>query len=98
MAAYFMGAVEITDAAGFQKYAEAGFGSMDGFNFEVVALDDSPLLLEGELPAHHLVILKFDSKDEIARWYNSQAYTKVKPLRHASSKTPFLVGIEGYPG
>ena len=96
MAAYFVAAVEITDADGFQKYVEGGFGSMQDFKFEVVALDDDPLLLEGNLPGHHIVVLKFESKAEIERWYKCEAYTKIKPLRHASAKTSFFMGIDAY--
>ena len=98
MAAYFLAAVDINDVKGFQKYSEAGFASMEGVKFEVISIDDNPLLLEGKLPGHHIVILKFDSKEDIKKWYDSAAYAKAKPFRHASCDTAFFVALDQFKG
>ena len=96
MAVYFLAALNVNDKDGFQKYGEAGFASLEGHAFEVVSIDDDPELLEGTIPGRHMVLLKFNSKEELHRWWDSPSYAKAKPFRHAAADTPFIIAINGY--
>lgn len=96
MAAYFLAAVNINDHEAFKKYIEAGYASLQGYTIEVVSVDDDPELLEGTIPGRHMVLLKFNSKEDLRRWWNSPSYTKARAFRHASADTPFIIAMNGH--
>ena len=96
MPVYFLAAININDRDGFQKYAEAGFASLQGHTCEVVSIDDDPELLEGSVPGRHMVLLKFNSREDLRRWWDSADYAKAKPFRHTAADTPFIIAMNGY--
>jgi uncharacterized protein (DUF1330 family) len=96
MSVYFLAAVNVNDNATYKKYMEAGFASLEGHTYEIVSVDDDPELLEGAIPGRHMVLMKFNSKEDLRRWYDSPGYTKARALRHASADTPFMIAMNSY--
>lgn len=89
MAAYFLAVMDIVDQTGFQQYAEAAMPSFEGVNFEILSIADDPEVLEGELPAKHIALIKFDDEAALKAWYESDSYRKAKPFRINSTTNSF---------
>jgi uncharacterized protein (DUF1330 family) len=96
MPVYFLAAININDNDAFKRYIEAGFASLQGHTFEIVCVDDDPELLEGAIPGRHMVLMRFNSKEELRRWWDSPGYAKARPFRHAAADTPFIIAMSGY--
>ena len=46
-----------------------------------------PVPLEGESPKGRLVIIEFDSMEKAKAWYNSPAYTQLRPTRQKAGRS-----------
>lgn len=71
-----------------ERYADYEAGFMDVFaahRGKVLAVDESPTLLEGEWPCTRTVVIEFPSKEEALAWYQSDAYQEIAQHRFASS-------------
>lgn len=96
MAAYILFAMDVTDEAGFQQYAEAAMPSFEGVNFEIISIMDNPEVLEGTLPAQHIALIKFDDEESLKAWYESDNYKKAKPLRINSTTNSFATILKSF--
>ncbi len=94
MSAYVIAVVNKKDLATYQKYLEAGFLSVQGFNPEVTVAEQ-PQVLEGSFPGTTLIMMKFKTAEEAQRWYDSDLYQKAIPFRHAAGDTPFAILFPG---
>jgi len=86
MAAYILAQLDVHDPENFQRYREkvAPLVSEFGGRYLVRGGDITPL--EGELSAPRLVIIEFDDREAAKRWYFSDAYQEILPLRLNSAK------------
>lgn len=89
MAAYFLAVMDVTDQEGFQRYAEAAMPSFAGVNFEILSIADDPEVLEGDLPAKHFALIKFEDEAALKAWYGSESYAKAKPIRLGATTNGF---------
>jgi uncharacterized protein (DUF1330 family) len=94
MSAYLLSVIDKRDHATYAEYVAAGFASLRGIEFEAI-VGERPEVLEGTLPGTAVVLMRFNSLDEARNWYNSEAYQKAIPLRHAAARTPFVVLFPG---
>lgn len=90
MASFIVGVVSKHDLERYQDYAMAGFRLIDGVAVEV-ALAASPEVLEGDFPGTSMIIMKFADDDAARKWYDSEGYQDVIPIRHASADTHFVI-------
>ncbi len=90
MASFIVGVVSKHDLDRYQDYAMAGFRLIDGVAVEV-ALAESPEVLEGDFPGTSMIIMKFADDDAARKWYDSEGYQEVIPIRHASADTHFVI-------
>lgn len=95
---YILFLADINDTEGFEKYSEAGYASMSGFEIEVLIIDDAPTLLEGQDVGKHIVLMKFESRAKAQEWYNSERYNIAKPFRHQTCTTHAVLELEGWTG
>lgn len=65
---------------------------------QLVAFDPASERLEGETAGHQTIVLRFDSKQEAKRLYESGEYQALIPTRHAATSNHFAVLVEGLPG
>lgn len=95
MAAYLVGQIEIHDPAEYTKYLD-GLAPMFGlFEMEVLVADDNAEIIEGEWKTCRTIVLKFSSKEELHRWYNSPEYKSV--IQHRlDSTTSNVVAADGF--
>jgi len=104
MSAYAVAAVNVENARVFAEYFEAAQASFlaactkqPGFSCELIAADEQPLLLEGTLPGKRIVVFKFDSKENLLKWYNSSEYQEAKTIRANGVRLEFFVVLDASP-
>jgi len=90
MASFIVGVVSKHNLERYQDYAMAGFRLIDGVEVEV-ALAESPEVLEGDFPGTSMIIMKFADDDAARKWYDSEGYQEVIPIRHEAADTHFVI-------
>jgi len=80
MSYYFIAQININDEIEYQKYLDKVDEVFDKFDGEYLAVEDSPTVLEGSWKYTRSVIIKFKSKEDFSKWYNSPEYQKI--LKH----------------
>jgi uncharacterized protein (DUF1330 family) len=94
--AYAIFTEAITDHAGMGEYGRAAFPTLMSHGARVLAVDNSPEVLEGAWHGSQTVLLEFDSVEAARAWYDSQEYGTAKLLRQAAATTnaAILHGLE----
>jgi uncharacterized protein (DUF1330 family) len=85
MSCYFVAQIRIHDPDEYQKYLDGFDEIFSRYKGIVVAVDEDPVVLEGEWPYTRSVIIRFPNDDEAKRWYESPEYRELKKHRHRSS-------------
>ncbi|WP_427917663.1 DUF1330 domain-containing protein [Streptomyces sp. cg40] len=85
----------VKDPAGMDAYSRAAGPSIAQSGAAVLAADGQPHLLEGEWHGDRTVVLEFDSVEAARAWYESEAYGRAKPLRHAAADTNAVI-VSGF--
>lgn len=94
MSVYAVALITIRDRAAYTKY-EAGFA--DIFNLysgEILSVEESPRVIEGDWPFTRTVLLRFPSDADFRAWYDSPAYQALAQHRYRGSSAQ-LVLING---
>jgi uncharacterized protein (DUF1330 family) len=96
MTHYFAAQIRIEDPEEYEKYLEHFDEIFSRYNGEYLAIDESPVLLEGEWNYTKSVLVKFKSEKEFKDWYYSDDYQKILKHRLAAAKcdTILIKGIE----
>lgn len=81
MAAYVVLDMEITDLEGFKEYQEHAGAVIERYGGKHLVRGGTLEVLEGDWQFHRLVILEFESVEQVMRFYNSEEYTPLKALR-----------------
>ena len=95
MAAYFIVNVEVKDPAGFEAYRQAVPATIAQYGGRYIVRGGRHETLEGTWNPTRLVVLEFPSLDAAKRWYESEEYRKIKPLRlqHAAGDMVLVEGL-----
>ena len=56
-----------------------------------MALAEQPEVHEGHFPGTSMIIMKFADDEAAARWYRSEGYQQVIPIRHEAADTHFVI-------
>jgi uncharacterized protein (DUF1330 family) len=80
MSYYFIAQIRINDQAEYQKYIDGSGEVFKKYNGKYMAVDNEPVLLEGDWNYTRTVLIRFDSRDDFDAWYESDEYQKI--LRH----------------
>jgi uncharacterized protein (DUF1330 family) len=95
MSVYLVGAIDIVNPDGYEKY-RAGQGALFAeHGLELLSGDDHPEILEGAKPAGHLFIVKFSSMDKLHAFFGSDTYQSIVHHRHESANTRFIMAMRG---
>ncbi|MGB8490379.1 MAG: DUF1330 domain-containing protein [Bacteroidales bacterium] len=96
MAYYFAAQIKVNDPAGYDKYLDHFDEIFSKYKGEYIAIDESPVILEGTWDYTKSVIIKFNSKKEFEDWYYSDEYQTILKYRLNSAKcdTILLEGME----
>ncbi|MEZ4553300.1 MAG: DUF1330 domain-containing protein [Dehalococcoidia bacterium] len=93
MSVYFIIQEEIHDADALVAYREKARAASGGG--KVLALDDSPLAMEGNWHGGRCVIIEFEDEAAFRSWYDSPAYQEALAIRLAAtdSRSGLVHGI-----
>jgi uncharacterized protein (DUF1330 family) len=93
---YFVAQIRINDPVEYEMYLENFDSIFSRFHGEYLAIDESPLLLEGTWDYTKSVLIKFNSKTDFEAWYYSGDYQKILKhrLRAAKCDTILLEGVD----
>ena len=91
MSCYFIAQISIHDDNEYKKYLN-GFDSVfERYDGEVVAVEENPVILEGEWDYSRLVMIRFPNEDDAGRWYHSPEYQSLLQHRLNASKGTALL-------
>jgi uncharacterized protein (DUF1330 family) len=93
---YFVAQIRIHDPEEYEKYLDKFDDIFSKYKGEYLAIDESPVLLEGNWDYTKSVLIKFNNKRDFDDWYYSEEYQKILKYRLNSSRcdTILLEGIE----
>jgi uncharacterized protein (DUF1330 family) len=94
MSRYFVAQIRIHDYREYEKYLERFDDIFSSYKGEYLAIDESPVLLEGEWNYTKSVIIKFNSKKDFEDWYYSDDYQEILKYRLNASKSDTIL-VEG---
>lgn len=96
MSHYLIAQIDIVDREAYGRY-EAGFMDIfSRFGGTLLAVDESPQLLEGAWPYTRTVLISFPCADDAMAWYQSDDYQALAQHRYAGSSA-HLVMLQGLP-
>ena len=91
---YFVAQIRINDPDEYEKYLERFDDIFSQYKGEYLAIDESPLLLEGAWNYTKSVLVKFNSKLDFEDWYYSIDYQSILKHRLKAAKCDTIL-IEG---
>ncbi len=94
MAAYLIAQVEVTDPDTFAKYSQQVPGVIAQYGGRYKVRGGSSKAIEGAWAPDRLVVVEFDSMDQLETFYNSAEYAPLIELRTKSANTE-LTFVEG---
>ena len=95
MSAYLLGAINIHDRVGYAAYQQAAVTALAPFKVEFLAVDPSPVMLEGEQPADHLFVIRFATMADARAFYDSDEYRLARAIRLEAADTLHLMLLRG---
>ncbi|MGA0170630.1 MAG: DUF1330 domain-containing protein [Pseudomonadales bacterium] len=94
MSALVLAQVTIKDREAYAAY-EAGFlAILNDHQGQIVSVDESPDVLEGDWPCTRTVVLEFESKARAQAWYTSTDYQTLAQIRFNSASANVVI-IDG---
>lgn len=91
MAVYGVAHITITDRAAYDRYSAAFMAVFSQFRGTLLAVDESPEVIEGEWTATRLVMMSFPDAAAFHDWFDSPAYQAIASHRHAGSTAVILM-------
>jgi uncharacterized protein (DUF1330 family) len=91
---YFAAQIKIHDHDEYEKYLDKFDDIFSKYKGEYLAIDESPVVLEGAWDYTKSVLVKFDSKKDFEDWYYSSDYQKILKIRLNAAKCDTIL-IEG---
>jgi len=89
---YVIAEVEVTDPTTLNKYSEKAPQIVASFNGHYVVRGGGNIQsLEGEPPKGFIVVIGFDSVEKAREWYDSPAYSAIRPFRQSSTKSRLFI-------
>lgn len=85
MTCYFLARLTIHDPAGYARYLEGTDEPLARFGARVLAVDESPQVLEGGWPCSRTVLIEFPDEAAARAWYDSLEYQAIAQYRHRSA-------------
>lgn len=85
MSTYFAALIDIHDPERYARYLDGFDQVFQRYRGEVVAVEDSPRVLEGEWPAGRTVLIRFPDDEALLEWYRSPEYQALALHRRGAS-------------
>ena len=94
MPAYMISLVDVTDMDQYQEYVKRAPAAHQKFGAKVLARGGRSLALEGGAPPGRVVILEFESLEQVEAFYNSPEYQEAKKHREGAAEFQ-MMAVEG---
>lgn len=94
MSAYFIAHITVTDPGVYQKYLDECDAVLARYHGWYLAVDDTPMTVEGDLAFTRTVLIAFDTMEQASAWYHSEDYQNILRHRLAGSQSTAQI-IEG---
>lgn len=91
MAAYIVAQLDVHDPETFQRYRDKVAPLVEAAGGRYIVRGGTITPLEGDPPAPRLVIIEFADREAAQRWYASDAYQEILPLRLQSANGTALI-------
>ena len=94
MSYYFIAQIRIKDEKEYQKYIDKAGEVFEQYNGTYLAVDNNPLVLEGNWDYTRTVLIQFNSRNDFNAWYYSDDYQEILKhrLKAADCDTIFIKG------
>lgn len=83
---YFFAQIDINDPIEYQKYIDGAGDIFHKYSGQYLAVDNNPVVLEGEWKYSRAVIIQFPSQQEFKNWYYSDEYQDILKFRLSGAK------------
>ena len=94
MSHYFIANIKINDEDEYKKYLDEADEVFSKYNGKYLAVDNKPLILEGNWKYSRTVLIQFTSLEDFNNWYQSEEYQKILKHRLAAAECDTIL-IEG---
>ncbi len=91
MTVYAIAQGTITDREQFSRYLAKSGATLAAYGIHLLAVDEAPIAVEGELDHPRTVILSCESEADFYRWYDSPEYRAARQERETASVGRFLL-------
>src|SRR4029079_2956898 len=95
---YYVAEVDVTDLDGYLKeYAPKAAASSKAFGGQTLAAGQEITQIEGAPPKRRVVIVKWESLEQLQAWRNSEQYKEDRKIGDKYAKTIRAFAVEGLP-
>ncbi len=94
MSVYFIANIHIHDDGEYEKYRKDVDEVFSRYRGEYLALDDAPVVLEGDWDYTRAVLIRFPDREALDAWYFSPEYQRILQHRLKGARCDTIV-IEG---
>ena len=91
MSVYVVAQGRVENRKMLDEYVAKVIPTIQSGGARIVAVDESPEVVEGEIEHPRTVILEFPSREAFRAWYDSDAYQAMLPLRLESTPGTLIV-------
>ena len=85
MPAYLIGHITVRDQKKWDIYTAGVKRSLEPFHSELVFRGNRHAVLAGRHDYDQTVVIRFDDQEELHRWYDSEAYQSLIPIRDSAA-------------
>ena len=82
---------KVHDMESFERYRTEVMATLEPFRAKFLVRGGEFTVLEGEMPFERVVVLEFPSREAAERWYHSDEYQAILPLRLGAAHCQFLI-------
>jgi uncharacterized protein (DUF1330 family) len=81
MSYYFIAQIRINEESEYQKYIDNSREVFNKHRGKYLAVDDEPVIVEGNWDYTRTVLIAFESKSDFETWYYSDEYQRILKYR-----------------
>ncbi len=91
MTVYAIAQGKIKDREKFDQYMAEAILTLQAHNAKVLAVDETPIVIEGAVDYPRTVVIEFESEAAFRRWYDSPEYTAARQTRLDAAQGTFIL-------
>jgi uncharacterized protein (DUF1330 family) len=91
MSVYFVAQISIFDQTSYNRYSAHFRDIFSRYQGTTLAVDNSPVVLEGEWEQRRVVLISFPDERSLLEWWESQEYQEIAKDRRAGSDAVILM-------